>query len=107
MREIYKHPPLRECVGENVPNLGDVPPSEVFRTCNGVVIHNIHELLTWLQGCSEYDFRYHVNDDHHKNDFAIWVREAVKDDTLADELDTELHKDRYLEKIKDRLRKST
>jgi len=63
--------------------LGDVDPSKVFRTCNGVVIRNIFELATYLASCSDYDFKYHVNDNHHKNDFAIWVREVVEDELLA------------------------
>ena len=87
--------------------MGDVNPAWVFRTCNGVVIHNIFELANYLTGCSDYDFRYHVNDDHHKNDFAIWVREVVLDKQLADQLDSTLEKDEYLRKIKHRLKELT
>ena len=87
--------------------LGDVDPSKVFRTCNGVVIRNIFELATYLASCSDYDFKYHVNDNHHKNDFAIWVREVVEDELLARELDSELNKNNYLQKIKIRLKQAT
>lgn len=87
--------------------LSDVPSNQAFRTCNGVVLCNLSELANWLSGCSEYDFRYHVNTDHHKNDFAIWVRECVLDEPLARDLDVELDKDRYLMKIKERIRQLT
>lgn len=83
--------------------LQDVGPTEVFRTCNGVFLNNLSELLNYLQGCSDYDFQYHVNVDHHKNDFAIWVRESIRDAKLADELDGELDRQRYLQKVKTRL----
>jgi hypothetical protein len=92
---------------EATPILGDVNPSWSFRTCNGVLIRNIFELTNWLDGCSDYDFRYHVNMDHSKNDFAIWVREVVQDELLARELDGEMNKDNYLHKIRIRLRQLT
>lgn len=85
--------------------LDDVPFNETFRTCNGAVLNNLSELATWLGGCSEYDFRYHVNTDHHKNDFAIWIRESVQDSALANDLDGELDKARYLEKIRRRIKR--
>lgn len=83
--------------------LSDVPQQEAFHTCNGVVLNNLSELANYLTGCSDYDFRYHVNGDHHKNDFAIWVREAVKDEPLARELDGEMRREWYLKKIRTRL----
>jgi len=84
--------------------LEDVQAHQVFRTCNGVVIRNLSELASYAECCSDYDFRYHVNDDHHKNDFAIWVREAVGDETLANDLDAELDRTQYARLIKKRLR---
>lgn len=83
--------------------LSDVPPGEAFHTCNGVVLNNLVELSNYLQGCSEYDFRYHVNSDHHKNDFSIWIRESVGDELLARDLDGELRQDAYLKVIRDRI----
>lgn len=89
--------------GDLPPILGDVNPSRVFRTCNGVVIRNVYELLSYLKACSDYDFKYHVNMDHFKNDFAIWVREVVQDEVLARELDAELNHQEYVQKIEKRL----
>jgi hypothetical protein len=86
------------------PALSDVDPSKVFRTCNGVVLRNVSELANWLQGCSEYDFRYHVNMDHAKNDFAIWVREVVGDEALACDLDGELDRLRYADRVRRKIR---
>jgi hypothetical protein len=94
-------------MGEAHDPLADVPAAEAFRTCNGVVLNNTSELATYLAGCSEYDFRYHVNQDHHKNDFAIWVRESVKDEPLAHELDSEMNKEFYLHKVQERLHQLT
>ena len=84
--------------------LADVPLDEAFRTCNGVVIRNLSELKNYLEGCSEYDFRYHVNADHFKNDFAIWVHEVVRDEALAHELDGVLDRSWYVHKVAQRLR---
>ena len=84
--------------------LGDVNPNWVFRTSTGVIIHNIYELKNYLVTCSDADFLYHVNEDHHKNDFALWIREVVHDDKLAHELDNELAKDNYMKKIQKRLK---
>jgi hypothetical protein len=92
---------------EVMPVLDDVNTSWVFRTCNGVVLRNIFELANYLEGCSEYDFRYHVNQDHFKNDFAIWVREVIHDETLARELDGEMNKNNYVHKIRMRLKQLT
>lgn len=87
--------------------LGDVEPAQAFWTCNGVVIRNIFELASYLSGCNEYSFKYHVNEDRHKNDFAIWVRESVRDTKLANALDSTTNKETYLRTIKERLRELT
>jgi hypothetical protein len=84
--------------------LEDVPLAGVFWTCNGVVLHNLSELKNYLEGCSDYDFRYHVNEDHYKNDFATWVREVIKDATLARDLDSITNKEGYLRTITKRLK---
>lgn len=89
---------------EAVPILGDVNPDKVFRTCNGVIIRNLSELRNYLHGCSAYDFRYHVNQDHFKNDFAIWVREVTLDEKLARDLDGELDQKSYERKVALRLK---
>jgi hypothetical protein len=88
----------------SIARFNDVPEAEAFHTCNGVIIRNLFELKNYLDGCSEYDFRYHVNSDHHKNDFAIWVREVVHDDALASELDSTLDLGEYKRKINMRLK---
>lgn len=84
--------------------LSDVDPAKVFRTCNGVVLRNLSELASYLDGCSEYDFTYHVNFVHGKNDFAIWVREVIGDNHLSDTLDSTVEKDRYVHAVKQRIR---
>jgi hypothetical protein len=94
----------KSSVVTSIPQFNDVPDAEAFRTCNGVIIRNLFELKNYLDGCSDYDFRYHVNNDHHKNDFAIWVREAIHDDALASELDFTLDLGEYKRKINMRLK---
>jgi hypothetical protein len=98
---------LPRALVEESPILGDVEPALSFWTCNGVVIRNIFELANYLDGCSDEHFRYHVNEDNHKNDFAIWVREVIHDARLASALDSIIDKVKYTRTIKDRLRELT
>lgn len=83
--------------------LDDVKPWDVFRTCNGVYIRNIYELLRYVESCDEYDFRYHVNPAREKDDFADWIRETVRDEELANDLEGEFDREDYAKKIRRRL----
>lgn len=84
--------------------LSDVPVGHEFWTHRGTILHNLQELKTYLATCSEDDFLYHVNQDHHKNDFAVWIRDVIHDDLLAHKLSDHLSRSRYLRKIAHRLK---
>jgi len=90
-------------VTSTLPILGDVDRHMCFRACNGAIVNNIFELESFLQGCSDYDFHYHVNKDHRKNDFATWIRVVIHDELLADKLQDIMDKEEYLRILHRRL----
>jgi hypothetical protein len=64
--------------------LDDVPQEYVFWCCDGRILKNLRELRDAFAVMSEDTFAYHVNT--AKNDFYNWVRDIIKDDTLAGDL---------------------
>lgn len=84
--------------------LSDCSPEITFWTCNSVSCRNIFELISAIEGMSEYCFRYHVNDDKKKNDFAHWIRNVLGDWVLAERLHAIREKDRYVDVIKERIK---
>ena len=61
--------------------LADVPVEFVFYCNNGHVLRNMSDLAGELKSMSDEAFAYHANSE--KNDFVNWVRDIVKDETLA------------------------
>ncbi len=61
--------------------LADVPVEFVFYCNNGHVLRNMNELASELKSMSEETYYYHAN--MEKNDFVNWVRDIIKDETLA------------------------
>jgi hypothetical protein len=64
--------------------LADVPHEYAFWCCDGRILKNLRELRDAFAVMNDGTFTYHVND--AKNDFHSWVKDIVKDDTLAAEL---------------------
>jgi hypothetical protein len=64
--------------------LADVPQEYVFWCCDGRILKNLRELCDALSAMSDDTFSYHVN--AAKNDFYNWVKDIIKDDTLAKDL---------------------
>ncbi len=64
--------------------LADVPEEYVFKCCNGHVLHNMRELGEELKTMSDEDYTFHANVE--KNDFAKWVKDIIRDTTLAKNL---------------------
>ncbi len=81
----------------------DCDPGKAFWATNGIVIRNMRDLLSTIDAMDEYAFRYHVNEDHNKNDFADWVRDVMGDEDLAMKLESVLDKKKYIQIIKKRL----
>ena len=82
----------------------DCDASQVFWTQNGVLLHNLQELITALESMDDHTFKYHVNEDNNKNDFADWVRDCYGDKDVAMKLEGVMDKHRYLEILKARLK---
>jgi len=59
----------------------DVPVEFVFYCNNGNVLRNMNELASELKSMSDETYSYHAN--MEKNDFMNWVRDIIKDETLA------------------------
>ncbi len=55
-----------------------------FWVNNGFVLKNLKDLKEALLKMNEETFKYHVNKE--KNDFAAWVKDALKNNTLASKL---------------------
>jgi len=84
--------------------LADCPPEKAFWNTNGVVCRNIFELVNNISAMDDRAFRYHVNNDHTKNDFANWIRDVLEDNVLANQLQGILDKDRYIDIINQRIK---
>ena len=62
----------------------DVQPEYAFWMCDGRILKNLCELNEALDQMNDDVFRYHVNTE--KNDFAIWIKDVMKNEKLAAEL---------------------
>lgn len=82
----------------------DCNPENAFWACNGDILRNLYELLNHIKKTDEWTFKYHVNDDNQKNDFAKWVRDVFSDNKLADELESVKDKNRYIQILQRRIR---
>lgn len=61
--------------------LMDVPQDNVFWCQDGCVMKNMRQLRDALAGMSDETFSRHVSESN--NDFTNWVRDVIKDGTLA------------------------
>ncbi|OGO23433.1 MAG: hypothetical protein A2144_05480 [Chloroflexi bacterium RBG_16_50_9] len=61
--------------------LSDVPGEYVFRSSNGHILRNLKELNEELNTMSGESYATHVNKE--KNDFTNWVRDVIRDEELA------------------------
>jgi hypothetical protein len=64
--------------------LADVTGEYVFRCWDGTVFKNMRELRDGLANMSEETYAYHVSTSN--NDFSRWVRDVIKDEKLAADL---------------------
>lgn len=64
--------------------LADVPNEYVFRCHDGLTLQGMKELGNALNSMAEETYVFHANTE--KNDFTNWVRDVIKDDMLAKEL---------------------
>ena len=64
--------------------LANVPEENVFRCVNGHILRNMKELGDELKTMSDENYAFHVN--MEKNDFTNWVKDIIKDERLAKDL---------------------
>ena len=64
--------------------LADVPEEYVFRFSDGHTLRNMKELEDSLKNMTEETYVSHANTE--KNDFTNWVRDIIKDEMLAKDL---------------------
>ncbi|MEM2131098.1 MAG: DUF5752 family protein [Candidatus Woesearchaeota archaeon] len=62
----------------------DARPEHYFILVTGVPLKNIKELALALETMDEWVFNHHVN--HHRNDFATWIKDIFNEEALAEEL---------------------
>jgi hypothetical protein len=82
--------------------LEDCSGEESFWVNYGPIINNLTSLVEAIEKMRLYTFRYHVNQDNNKNDFADWIRTSLEDKDLAMRLEGVTDKDKYLEILKHR-----
>ena len=63
------------------PPLVNAAPEECFWTCDGRIFANLKELSDGLKEMNDEVFSYHCN--KNKNDFAVWIEQALKNEKLA------------------------
>ena len=64
--------------------LADVPNEYVFRCHDGLILQGMKELENALNSTADEIYVFHANTE--KNDFTNWVRDIIKDDILAKDL---------------------
>ncbi|KYK27376.1 hypothetical protein AYK26_03900 [Euryarchaeota archaeon SM23-78] len=60
------------------------PKEHYFKLRNGQELKNLNDLRKVLEYMSDEDFNHHVNQE--KNDFAIWIREALQNKALYEKI---------------------
>ncbi|MGV8172462.1 MAG: hypothetical protein ACP5OA_07265 [Candidatus Woesearchaeota archaeon] len=79
----------------------DAVPEKTFYLFNGKPISNLAELVSELEIMTNDDFAHHCNE--HKDDFSIWIDDALRLHTLAATLNNVKDKDTYINIIKDEI----
>jgi hypothetical protein len=62
----------------------DVNPEKILKLVNGMIVINMASLFDEITAMKDEDYAKHVNES--KNDFAVWVEDAVGDKELANHL---------------------
>ena len=78
MIEVLYSTPL---VQQRMKKLSKVPPSQYFYLANGVVLKSLSDLSDALKEMSDGLLHEHIN--YEKNDFANWIRNIFKEESLA------------------------
>ncbi len=74
----------------------DCDGKKEFWVFYGPIIKNVPTLIGALKRMNDYTFKYHVNADNNKNDFADWIRTTLGFRKLAMKLEGTLSKQEYI-----------
>lgn len=85
------------------PSLVNAEDKSCFWVNNGPILKNLKDLKESLLIMSKDSFNYHVNKE--KNDFAAWIKEVLKDSTLANKLAKTKTLKSTIKTVEDRLKK--
>lgn len=77
--------------------LADVPEEHVFWCSDGQALKNLTELEKALRSMADETFTYHAN--AQQNDFSMWARDIIKDETLAADLGKSLNRNQAAKKV--------
>ncbi|MBD3203937.1 DUF87 domain-containing protein [Candidatus Woesearchaeota archaeon] len=72
----------------------DVPPDNILKLSNGMLVINLKSLYDEVKAMKESDYKKHVNEE--QNDFSDWIRDAVGNSEMADAAEKILTKEDYL-----------
>jgi len=81
--------------------LANVPEEYVFWCCDGQVLKNMKELGEDLTSMADETFAYHSNEE--KKDFSNWVRDIIRDEKLARDLQKSLNRTQAAKRVAERV----
>jgi hypothetical protein len=81
--------------------LANVPEEYVFWCCDGQVLKNMKELGEALTSMADETFAYHSNEE--KKDFSNWVRDIIRDEKLARDLQKSLNRTQAAKRVAERV----
>jgi hypothetical protein len=77
--------------------MADVPEEYVFRCQDSRGFKNLRELRDGLANMTEEVYAYHANAE--KNDFSRWVRDVIKDEKLAADLQSSTSRSEAMKRV--------
>jgi len=81
--------------------LANVPEEYVFWCCDGQVLKNMKELGEALTSMADETFAYHSNEE--RKDFSNWVRDIIRDEKLARDLQKSLNRTQAAKRVAERV----
>lgn len=81
--------------------LANVPEEYVFWCCDGRLYRNMQELGDAFNTMTDETFAFHTNTE--KSDFSNWVRDIIKDDKLARDLQKSVSRLQVAERVAERV----
>jgi len=77
-------------------------PNHYFYACNGDVLKSLEDLLNFLKNANEEKISTHLNEE--RNDFSNWIKDILKDKTLAKNFQKTLDKEKLIKAVERRIK---